>query len=57
MKHLIIILIALFTFQAPVEVHIFEKVKRKVIRKKDRKENETIDEGIDTVEDIFKKNR
>ena len=55
MKHLIIVLIALFAFQAPVEAQIFEKVKKKVIRKKDQKENETIDEGIDAVEDIFKK--
>lgn len=33
------------------------KGNRKVIRKKDQKENETFDEGTDTVENIFKKNR
>ncbi len=55
MKKLIIVLLALFAFQAPAEAQIFEKIKRKVKNKKERKENETIDKGLDKVEDIFKK--
>ncbi|MDC8003992.1 OmpA family protein [Aureisphaera galaxeae] len=55
MKHLVLIMIALFAFQTPAEAQLFEKIKRKVKNKKEQKENETIDEGIEKVENIFKK--
>nr|MBX2829305.1 hypothetical protein [Flavobacteriaceae bacterium] len=55
MKHLVFVIIALFAFQTPAEAQLFEKIKRKVKNKKEQKENETIDEGIEKVENIFKK--
>ena len=47
MKHLVFVIIALFAFQTPAEAQLFEKIKKKVKTKKEQKENETIDEGIE----------
>lgn len=55
MKHIFLILIACFVIQTDTSAQILDKIKRKAKQRKERKENEAIDEGLDAVEDLFKK--
>ena len=55
MKHVILVLLAIFMVQYTGSTQVWDKVQRKVKQRKDRKENEAIDKGLDGVEGIFKK--
>ena len=55
MKNFILSLVAVLAISTTAEAQIFKKVKNKVLQKKEQKENETIDKGIEEVGNIFKK--
>jgi len=57
MKKVLCILLLIGAFQVPAEAQVFDKIKKKVTKKKNQTEEDAIDKGIESVEGIFKKKK